>query len=192
MRPWSIFSFVTRKIAGRSSSQEDLTELDPLFGRPLWIIREMPTIDHTIAFLKYAHAGQTDKAGREYYHHPVAVMNRLPEGADREVRLAALLHDILEDTRYTRADLCAMGYSDRTLDIVELVTGKPQDTRSYEQKIEALISSGNKDAILLKFADMSENTDPKRLAALPPDVRKYLENKYAKPKQALAKALGLG
>ena len=152
----------------------------------------MPTIDGTIAFMKQAHAGQTDKQGREYYHHPVAVMNRLPEGTDLEVKLAALLHDILEKTSYARPDLSAMGYSDRTLDIVELVTSKPGDTGSYDAKIAALIASVNKDAILLKFADMSENTDPERHAALPPGVRKYLENKYAKPKQALRKALGLG
>jgi (p)ppGpp synthase/HD superfamily hydrolase len=116
-------------------------------------------------------------------------MNRLPEGSALEVKLAALLHDVLEDSKYTRDNLHAMGYSDRTLDIVELVTGKPQDPRSYDERIAALIATGNKDAILVKFADMSENTDPERLAALRPEVRKYLENKYAKPKQALANAL---
>jgi hypothetical protein len=149
----------------------------------------MPTIDETIAFIRVAHLGQTDKAGREYYHHPVAVMNRLPEGADLEVKLAALLHDVLEDTKYTRAHLRSMGYSNKTLNIVELVTQRPGDSRSYGERIATLIASANKDAILVKFADMSENTDPERLAALPPEVRKHLENKYTKPKQALANAL---
>ena len=190
MRFLSIFSLIGRLITGRSSPQEDLTERHTTRSGASAPRPAMPTIDETITLIKQAHAGQTDKQGREYYHHPVAVMNRLPEGTDLEVKLAALLHDILEKTNYARPDLSAMGYSDRTLDIVELVTSKPEDTRPYDAKIAALISSGNRDAILVKFADMLENTDPERHAALPPDVRKYVENKYAKPKQALAKALG--
>ena len=150
----------------------------------------MPTIDETIAFIRFAHAGQVDKAGRDYYHHPVAVMKRLPETTDVEVKLAALLHDVLEDTKHSRATLASMGYTKRTLDAVELLTQKPGDERTYEKKIAALIATGNKDAIRVKFADILENTDPERLAALPPDTRKYLESKYANPKRALALALG--
>ena len=44
----------------------------------------MPTIEETIAFIKQAHAGQVDKVGREYYHHPIAVMQRLPDDVDDE------------------------------------------------------------------------------------------------------------
>jgi hypothetical protein len=117
-------------------------------------------------------------------------MQRLPEGAEEEVKLAALLHDVLEDTQYTRGDLELMGYTKRTLDAVQLLTQKPGDDRSYEEKIAALIASGNRDAIQVKYADIQENTDPDRLAALPPDVRGYLENKYARPRAALAAALG--
>lgn len=149
----------------------------------------MPTIHDTIAFIRKAHAGQLDAAGRPYHQHPIAVMNRLPDGADLDVRLAALLHDVLEDTTTTRADLAAMGYSARTLDAVELVTQKPGDPRSYPEKIAAIIASGNRDAITVKLADMSENLDPTGLALLPPERRTYFLAKYAGPIEALRSAL---
>jgi len=149
----------------------------------------MPTIEETSAFIKQAHAGQKDKSGRDYYHHPVAVMGRLPEGVDDEVRLAALLHDVIEDTGYTREQLAAMGYSKRTLDAVELVTLKEGDARPYAEKVQAILASGNRDAIQVKYADMSENSDPERLALLPAERREFFLKKYTGPLAALRAAL---
>jgi (p)ppGpp synthase/HD superfamily hydrolase len=150
----------------------------------------MPTIDETIAFIKQAHAGQKDKSGRDYFYHPIAVMQRLPEDADVEVRLAALLHDVIEDTPYTRAQLAEMGYSVRTLDIVDLVTHAEDDTRPYAARIQAIIASGNRDAIQVKVADMSENSDPARLTLLEPARREHFVQKYTAPLAALRAALG--
>lgn len=149
----------------------------------------MPTIEETIAFVEQAHAGQTDHAGEPYSHHPIAVMRRLPSDVDDAVRLAALLHDVIEDTPYRREDLAAMGYSARTLDAVEWVTHTPGDMRSYPEKIAALIAGGNRDALLVKFADMSENADPARLALLDEEKQAYFTRKYAAPLQALREAL---
>jgi len=149
----------------------------------------MPTIEETIAFIKVAHAGQTDASGLDYYLHPIAVMNRLPADADLEVRLAALLHDVLEDTPHTRQDLLAMGYSERTVAAVEWVTKTADDTRSYPEKIAAIIAGGNRDALEVKFADMSENADPERLAMLPETRRDYFAAKYSGPLKALREAL---
>ncbi len=149
----------------------------------------MPTIDETIAFIEKANAGQTDRGGAPYDLHPVAVMRRLPADVDDEVRLAALLHDVIEDTPYTREDLAAMGYSARTLEAVDWVTQTPGDTRSYPEKIAAIIAGGNMDAIQVKFADMSENADPERLARLDAESRAYFIGKYAAPLEALKAAL---
>ncbi len=149
----------------------------------------MPTLEETLAFIEQAHAGQTDRAGEPYYLHPIAVMRRLPAGVDDEVRLAALLHDVLEDTPYTREQLSALGYSERTLDAVEWVTQKPGDPRSYPEKIAALIAGGNRDALQVKLADMSENADPERLAKLDPESRAHFARKYTAPLEALRAAL---
>ena len=149
----------------------------------------MPTIEETIAFIEKAHAGQTDRAGEPYYLHPIAVMRRLPPGVDDEVRLAALLHDVIEDTAYTREALSALGYSQRTLDAVDWVTQAPGDARPYAEKIDALIAGGNRDALQVKLADMSENADPVRLARLDAESRDHFTRKYTAPLAALRAAL---
>ncbi|MBY0428245.1 MAG: hypothetical protein K2Q32_03400 [Alphaproteobacteria bacterium] len=159
----------------------------------------MPSIQETIEFIKIAHADQKDDAGEPYFNHPMRVMNRLPADADLEVKLAALLHDILEDTHYTRADLSAMGYTKRTLDAVQWVTKVPDDKpkstdpeiyyREYHASIQRIINSGNRDAIMIKEADMSENADETRLEKVEPVRRAHFERKYTKPLQALRAAL---
>jgi len=148
----------------------------------------MPGIEETIAFIVKAHAGQTDKSGRDYHHHPIAVMQRLTDCGE-DLRLAALLHDVLEDTPYTRQDLAAMGYSARALDIVEQVTKVPGDKRTYAEKIAALIALGDADVMRLKLADMSENMDPERLALLAPEKQAFFLEKYSAPLAALRAAL---
>lgn len=60
----------------------------------------MPSIDETIAFIRSAHVGQTDKAGAPYWRHPVSVMERLGADATEDEKLVALLHDVVEDTPY--------------------------------------------------------------------------------------------
>ena len=149
----------------------------------------MPSIEETIEFIKRAHADQKDKAGDDYYHHPVAVMGHLPPGVSDDVRLAALLHDIIEDTPYSRIDLARMGYSDATLDIVELVTKHSANTQPYSAKVRAIIDSGNEGAILIKFADMKENTRPDRLKKLEPELAARLQEKYRLPMLMLTEAV---
>src|SRR5215469_230372 len=53
-----------------------------------------------------AHAGQTRKSGEPYITHPVAVAGILADlGMDAETIIAAILHDTLEDTPLSRAEL---------------------------------------------------------------------------------------
>lgn len=136
----------------------------------------MPTIESTIEFIKKAHEGQVDKAGQPYYLHPIRVMRRLPDTTSEDAKLAALLHDILEDTPYVKGDLYRFGYSQYTIDIVELLTNKPGET--YLDKIKVIINSGNRGAILVKCADIRDNLDPARLRKLPREDRERLVRKY--------------
>ena len=50
------------------------------------------------ALAAYAHLGQVDKAGKPYITHPLAVAEGV-EGED--AKIAALLHDTVEDTFVT-------------------------------------------------------------------------------------------
>ena len=68
----------------------------------------MGTLERAIAIAADAHAGARDKAGEPYILHCLRVMLRL--GSEEE-RIAAVLHDLLEDTNWTREDLQQEGFS---------------------------------------------------------------------------------
>lgn len=149
---------------------------------------QQPTIGQTIDFIIRAHAGQLDKSGKPYHLHPISVMERLDENAPVEYKLAALLHDVLEDTDYTRDDLAELGYCPEVLDIVELVTFE-KDHIPYPAKIRGIIESGNEGAIRVKFADMSDNSSRERLVDLPEEDQQRLRRKYQFPLQMLKAAV---
>ena len=135
--------------------------------------------DQTMALIMIAHKGQVDKGGVNYWHHPVAVRDLLPEEATKEAQHAALLHDVLEDTPITLQDLRDAGYSEAIIDIVKLVSRTPEDG-TYKEWIAKLANSGNRSAILVKIADITHNSDPNRLVNLSPEDRKNTESMIAK------------
>lgn len=157
----------------------------------------MPTVKETVAFIQDAHAGQKDASGNDYYHHPMAVLGRMEQIAKRwaipltdDMKHAALLHDVLEDTPYTADDLRARGYSEETIAIVNLVGPKEKDASApkgrtdehvkwYRSKMEHIVDSGNIGAILLKNADNKENTAPERAAQLNETDAAWFAKKYA-------------
>jgi (p)ppGpp synthase/HD superfamily hydrolase len=115
----------------------------------------MPSVTQTIAFIKKAHAGQ--KYGNEpYWTHPVAVMHRmLDKGASLDELKVALLHDVIEDTKYTATDLANMGYSKTVWMAVRLLTKEPG--RDYFAYIRDLIRVDDKIALRVKLHDNLEN-----------------------------------
>lgn len=148
-----------------------------------------PTIDDTIEFIKRAHMGQFDKGGVEYWKHPVSVMNRLPPDASLNEKLAALLHDVLEDTEYTAQDLLTLGYPHEVVDTVKMLS-RP-DGMTYMDWIRSIAASGNMAAIRVKIADNEDNSDPRRIAQLPPEQRDIVM-RYERSLRILRKALRNG
>ena len=105
-----------------------------------------------------SHHGQFDKGGNPYILHPFAVMGLL-EVVDEELQCMALLHDVVEDTRITYQELRDAGMSDRVLEAVKVLT--KQRGQSYEEYKTAVFSS--RDAMIVKMADLTHNTDIRRL-----------------------------
>lgn len=105
-----------------------------------------------------AHHGQFDKGGNPYILHPFAVMGLL-ENPDEELQCMALLHDVVEDTKITYNELREAGMSERVIDAVRILT--KQRGQSYEEYKELVFSS--KDAMIVKMADLTHNTDIRRL-----------------------------
>ena len=103
-----------------------------------------------------AHEGQVDKSGVPYVFHPL----HLAEQMETEEEICtALLHDVVEDTKWTLAELEAEGFPASVLEAVRLLT-REKDV-PYMAYIERL--SGNQIARKVKLADLEHNSDLTRL-----------------------------
>jgi (p)ppGpp synthase/HD superfamily hydrolase len=117
-------------------------------------------LDLAIRIATEAHVGQVDKAGRPYIDHPLRVMRTVePEG--EEAMMVAILHDVVEDTPTTLADLRRMGFSAAVIDGVNAMTRRPGE--GYQEYIERCC--GDPLGRVVKAADLVDNMDPKRAFA---------------------------
>lgn len=133
------------------------------------------TIGNTRRFARCAHGAQTDKNGLPYVTHLDAVARNLGKGADVELIKAAYLHDVLEDTRVTAADLEDQGFSERTIAVVHAVTKlKNEPNYNYTTRV---IKAGP-DAMRVKLADLYHNSLSSRMEKLPYQTQDRLQEKY--------------
>lgn len=140
-------------------------------------------IDKAKAVASAAHAGQTDKAGKPYFSHPARVADRVAEYTRDPVLIAAAyLHDVLEDTAVTAADLLLMGFPIRTVEIVTILTRR--EGESHADAVERARSDPS--ARIVKYADVEDNRDSDRLSFLDDRTRIRLERKYDAALEALA------
>ena len=103
-----------------------------------------------------AHKEQKDKSGLPYVFHPFHLAEQM---VTEETTVVALLHDVVEDTGYTLADLGAMGFPKAVLDALALLTHDPSvDYMDYVRAIKA-----NPIARTVKLADLRHNSDLTRL-----------------------------
>lgn len=108
-----------------------------------------------------AHHGQTDKAGVPYVFHPIHLAEQME---DESTTVAALLHDVAEDTDYTLEDLREMGFEPAVLEALRLLTHDP--AVPYLEYVAAIRE--NPVARAVKLADLAHNSDATRL---PPQLR---------------------
>ena len=103
-----------------------------------------------------AHAGQFDKSGVPYVFHPLHLAEQME---DEESIIAALLHDVVEDTAWSLADLRAMGFPEKALEAVALLTHDPTEPYlSYVARVKE-----NPIARRVKLADLRHNSDLSRI-----------------------------
>jgi (p)ppGpp synthase/HD superfamily hydrolase len=146
-----------------------------------------PDLGQSIEIMRRAHEGQMDKSGRPYYLHPLRVAMRLIHCTPEE-RHAALLHDVVEDTPLTLADLRALGYSDEVLDLVDILTRRMPAGESHREYLERVVASGNAKALRVKLADVLDNMSPARSSSLPPE-HQGMKHRFSKDLQRIAEAL---
>jgi GTP pyrophosphokinase len=124
------------------------------------------------------HQGQTRKSGDPYITHPLAVATILAgTSADDEMLCAALLHDTVEDTPYTLAEL----HSEFGAGVAALVAGvaaldRPRPRRSRMAAWRRAVAESGTGVLEIKIADRLHNM--RTLDFIPPvkQVRKARES----------------
>ncbi|MEI6515666.1 MAG: HD domain-containing protein [bacterium] len=113
-------------------------------------------LEKALALAVSAHTGQTDKVGEPYILHPLRVMMKMRGKAER---IVAALHDVVEDSAITLADLRTAGFSEEIIEAVDGLTRR--ENESYEDYITR--ASFNPIARKVKIADLEDNMDLRRL-----------------------------
>ena len=101
-----------------------------------------------------------DKGGQPYVLHCLRVMNNVQ--GDECVKCASVMHDLIEDTDWTFQELTALGFSDKTIGLLHLLTH--QKETSYEDYIKAI--SVSKEATEIKLRDLEDNCNITRIKGL--------------------------
>lgn len=114
-----------------------------------------------IALASRVHEKQTDKGGKPYILHPLRLMMRL-RTSDEELMSIAVLHDVIEDSDVTLNDLRELGFSERVVAALDLLTHRKGD--SYDDYVRKIAT--NRDATLVKIEDLRDNSDITRLKGL--------------------------
>ena len=124
-------------------------------------------VDGAVAFATRFHGDQKRPTGAPYVEHLLEALEFLVRGAgvtDPDVLCAAVLHDVVEDTPCTIADVRA-AFGDRVADIVAWVT-KPEADPGAENAVKEAYLKGladaPDDAILVKLADRASNVQTLR------------------------------
>ncbi|MEP9413608.1 phosphohydrolase [Gordonia sp. VNQ95] len=146
----------------------------------------MTTLESVRDLARRAHAGQVDKMGRDYYTaHLEPIAERLaPLGPDAE--MAGLLHDILEDTDVTVAELTDFGVPAHVIRAVVAVT--KNDGEDYSAAIER--AAADPLGRQVKLADNAQNLSGNAaLAERDPQTAARLKQKYETARERLLAAV---
>ena len=118
-----------------------------------------------------AHKDQVDKSGVPYVFHPFHLAEQMQ---DEQTTIAALLHDVAEDSGYTLEDLAAMGFDEAVINALRLLT---HDKRVPNLEYVARLRT-DPIARAVKLADLRHNSDLSRLDAVDEEARRRV-GKYA-------------
>jgi (p)ppGpp synthase/HD superfamily hydrolase len=129
----------------------------------------MATLERAIEIAARAHAAQVDKAGQPYVLHPLRMTLAVQTP---DARIAAVLHDVVEDTDVTLEQLRAEGFSGVVLEAVEALTKR--EGEDYEAFIRRV--APNPVAREVKLADLRDNSDLTRIAEPTDRDRERIKN----------------
>ncbi len=173
------FDDILDKVAG-SYSEKDINQMKKAY-----------------VFAARAHKGQTRRSGEPYLSHPLEVANMLADmKLDHTTLVAGLLHDVLEDTDITAADV----RENFGQDVADLVEGVTKISRVQEsspevrqaETIRKIIMAMINDlrVIFIKLSDRIHNL--KTLKFLPDDKQRQIAKETLDIYAPIANRLGMG
>jgi len=147
-------------------------------------------------FSEAAHKGQTRQSGDPYISHPLAVAEILAGWhLDGQALMAALLHDVMEDTSVTKAEISDTfgkpvaelvdGLS--KLDKIEFQSAEDAQAENFRKMLLAMARDVR--VILIKLADRLHNM--RTLDAVPPAKRQRVARETMEIYAPIANRLGL-
>jgi (p)ppGpp synthase/HD superfamily hydrolase len=143
----------------------------------------------TLSIMLNAHNGQVDKSGEVYALHPIRVAYRLAPTRYESLIRAALLHEVIEDTQVTEAELQRLGEPAEVVSMVLWVSRLPPYSETYLDWIRRIATTGPIGARLVKLADIFDNLSTGRMAAFNEDERASLTKRYEKAIGILAPSI---
>ena len=157
---------------------------------------DVARLEEAYRFSKAAHAGQTRQSGDPYISHPLAVAEILADWRlDGQTLMAALLHDVTEDTSVTKDEI-----SDRfgrpvaelvdgvsKLDKIEFQSAEQVQAENFRKMLLAMARDVR--VILIKLADRLHNM--RTLGAVSPAKRRRVARETMEIYAPIANRLGL-
>jgi RelA/SpoT family (p)ppGpp synthetase len=158
--------------------------------------KDVARLAEAYRFSEAAHAGQTRQSGDPYISHPLAVAEILAEWhLDGQTLMAALLHDVTEDTSVTKDEISDTfgkpvaelvdGVS--KLDRIEFQSAEDAQAENFRKMLLAMARDVR--VILIKLADRLHNM--RTLSAISPVKRRRIAKETMEIYAPIANRLGL-
>src|SRR3954453_23002036 len=158
--------------------------------------KDVARLEDAYRFSEAAHAGQTGRQPEPYISHPLAVAEILADWhVDGQTLIAALLHDVTEDTSVTKYEISDTfgkpvaelvdGVS--KLDKIEYQSAEVAQAENFRKMLLAMARDVR--IILIKLADRLHNM--RTLGAVPPAKRRRVARETMEIYAPIANRLGL-
>ena len=157
--------------------------------------KEVDAVQRAYRFAEAAHIGQLRRTGHQYITHPLAVASILADmKMDHQSIMAAVMHDVLEDTDATKESLAQTFGAE----VAEIVDGVSKLEAIFQTRAEAQAENFQKMAmamardlrvILVKLADRLHNM--RTIGVLPAERRRQIARETMDFYAPIANRLGM-
>ena len=194
-RRWKLQTTSRPQLLPTHNQRQSLTGFEEVLNTYL-PPEQVSTIKRAYFYAEQAHYGQARRTGEPYVTHPLAVATVLARmHMDHESIMAALLHDVIEDTGVSKEDIRTQ-FGEEVADLVDGVsklTHVEFDSAEIKQAENfqkmALAMARDIRVILVKLADRLHNM--RTLGALKPEAKKRIANETLDIYAPIATRLGM-